>query len=371
LPRAYPGNNILLFPYLYWYSRKTMKAEKRQRLILSAALEGASVRAAPVHNAGVDFVVEPSDGAEIPIQVRWAGEGWPDDVRRATAGLPSPWPTNLVVLAHRLSPGAIEWLRDRDANWADEAGQARILGPAGVIVVKEPSLPAPPRPKFQWSHSALGIAETVLARSERELRIPQLADTSGWSVPQTATVLQDFDAQGWTAKSGPARGRGAHRELVDLEGLLTAFTVAIGKQQQVVRFAHRAVQDPLTFFRSDLLPALDRHVDWALSGWGGLELVAPLVSMVPSLHIYVSEDDFVGVLATAIAEAGLREVSEGARVTFWQTDSRVLQLCERHNGTPVVSPPRLYADLSSFGARGQDAADHVKRELIDPRHRRR
>jgi hypothetical protein len=328
------------------------------------------VRAAPIAHPGVDFIVEPSAGAAIPIQVKWAGEGWPDDVRRATAGVPSPWPTDLVVLAHRLSPGAVEWLRDRGANWADEAGQVRIVGP-GIIVVKEPSLPAPPRPRFKWSHSALGIAETVLARSERALRIPQLADVSGWSVPQTAAVLQDFDAQGWTAKSGPARGRGAHRELVDPDGLLTAFTVALGEQQRVVRLAHRAVQDPLTFFRSDLRPALDQHVDWALSGWGGLELAAPLVSMVPGLHIYVSEDDFVGALTAAIAEAGLREVSEGARVTFWRADGRVLRLGEHHNGTPLVSPPRLYADLSSFGARGQDAADHIKRELIDPRHRSR
>jgi hypothetical protein len=34
----------------------------------------------------------------------------------------------------------------------------------------------------------------------------------------------------------------------------------------------------------------------------------------------------------------------------------------------VVSPPRLYADLNAFGARGGDAADHVKAQLIDPLH---
>jgi len=34
-----------------------------------------------------------------------------------------------------------------------------------------------------------------------------------------------------------------------------------------------------------------------------------------------------------------------------------------------VSAPRLFADLSSFGGRGGDAADQVKSELIDPLHR--
>ena len=33
-----------------------------------------------------------------------------------------------------------------------------------------------------------------------------------------------------------------------------------------------------------------------------------------------------------------------------------------------MSGPRLFADLSSFGGRGGDAADHVKAELIDPLH---
>lgn len=346
-----------------------MKAENRGKSILSSTLDGAAIRAASPHDAAVDFFVQPQEGPEVPIQVKWAGEGWPDDVRRAAARVPSPWPNNLIVLARRLSPGAIEWLRERDANWADEFGQARIVGPGGIIVVREPRLPAPPRPEFRWSPSALGIAETVLARPERALQIPQLADASGWSIPQTAAVLQGFDAKGWTAKSGPARGRGAHRELVDPDGLLVAFAVALGNQQRTTRFAHKAIQNPLAFFQSDLQAALDRHVGWALSGWAGLELVAPLVSVVPGLHVYVSEDGFAGALSTVMAEAGLREVSEGARVTFWRTDSRMLQRCELHDSTPLVSPPRLYADLSSFGARGQDAADHVKRELIDPKHR--
>jgi hypothetical protein len=65
----------------------------------------------------------------------------------------------------------------------------------------------------------------------------------------------------------------------------------------------------------------------------------------------------------------LREVDEGGRVTFWPADPRVLELASKFQALPVVSAPRLFADLSSFGARGQDAADHVKEQLIDPLHR--
>jgi hypothetical protein len=50
------------------------------------------------------------------------------------------------------------------------------------------------------------------------------------------------------------------------------------------------------------------------------------------------------------------------------SDPRVLNLADRRTDVPTVSPPRLYADLASFGARGQDAADHVKEQLVDPLH---
>jgi hypothetical protein len=105
-----------------------------------------------------------------------------------------------------------------------------------------------------------------------------------------------------------------------------------------------------------------------VSGWAGLELAAPFATTTPSLHIYVADEDFAGPLSVAIEDGGLREVDEGGRVNFWRADRRIFSLAGVRRGLPVASPPRLYADLSSLGARGQDAADHVKSELIDPLH---
>jgi hypothetical protein len=109
-------------------------------------------------------------------------------------------------------------------------------------------------------------------------------------------------------------------------------------------------------------------VEWAVTGWAGLELAAPFATTTPSLHIYIDDGDFAGPLSRAIKDAGLREVEEGGRVMFWAADPRTLALARPVDGVPVASAPRLYADLSSFGARGQDAADHVKELLIDPLH---
>ncbi len=149
-----------------------MQSENRAGRILASVLDGAIVRAAS-SQARPDMLVQTRDGRQIAIEVKWAGEGWPDDVRRVARGIPHPWPEKVVVVARHLSPGAIEWLRERDANWADEAGQARILGPDGLLVIREPAVRLAGGHSvraFSWSPSALSLAEAVLARPDEPLR---------------------------------------------------------------------------------------------------------------------------------------------------------------------------------------------------------
>lgn len=344
--------------------------ENRWCQILAAAVDGAVVESG-TGSTQADLSIRTRDGRAIAIGVKWAGEGWPQDVRGVARDVPAPWPHDVVVLARRLSPGAIEWLRERGANWADEAGQVRILGPDGLIVIREPARVGPmdrSAGSFRWSPSALTVAEAILSRPDGPLRATDLASASGWSVPQTANVLKAFDAQGWTIKRGSARGPDARRELIDADALLADWSSGVAQAPRRTRVAHRATRDVLALLREQLVPTLDRNLRWALSGWAALELAAPIATTTPSLHVYVAENDFAGPLSDAIERAGLRELDEGGRVTFWATDARTLAFATRHEGIQIVSPPRLFADLTALGGRGQDAADHVKALLIDPLH---
>ncbi len=345
--------------------------EKLAQEILAANIDGATV--APSAEKSNKVPIRLHDGPNVTLDTRWAGQGWPQDVRSAAADVPEPWPSDVVLLAHRLSTGAIEWLRARGANWADEAGQARILGPGGLTVIREPArqpILSPHIPAFAWSKSALATAEAILVREDPMLRATELASITGWSVPQTANVLKAFDRKGWTTKRGADRGRGAHRALIDPAALLAAWSSAVAEESHPTRIAHRATRDVMTLLRNKLAPALERSVSWAVSGWVGLELTAPFTTTTPSLHVYIARADFAGSLNHVIQAAGLHEVEEGGRVIFWSAEPSVLALSWRAHGIPIVSPPRLYADLSSLGARGQDAADHVREQLIDPLHPR-
>lgn len=346
------------------------RVEKRWQKILASNLEGVVVEAAPPGDHHADFVARTSDGRAIGIEVKWAGEGWPQDVRRVVSAVGDHWPEDAVLLARHLSPGAIEWLRKRGVNWADEAGQARILAP-GLIVIREPDRPSGGRVglhSFVWSKSAIAIAELILAQKDHALRVADLAEEGDWSTAQAAKVLKAFDDQGWTFKQGAARGPGAQRRLVDADGLLGGWSDAVAGSHREARVAHRATKDSMALLRDDLAPAFGRTPGWAVSGWAGLELAAPFASTTPNLHVYVADTEFAAPLSGVIEEANLREVGEGGRVTFWAADPRVFTSAWWVEGIPVVSAPRLFADLSSFAGRGGDAAYHVKEELIDPLH---
>lgn len=348
-----------------------MRIENRWRDILAAATNSAIIAAGA--DRGTEVLVKTRDEQTIALQVKWAGEGWPQDVRRAIEDVPRPWPAEVVLLARRLSPGAIERLSELGANWADESGRAHIYGPGGLIVVREHPTVLPgatARKGFTWSASAIDLAEMLLSREDASLRTTALARESHWSLPQIANVLGSFDAQGWTMKRGPARGPRAYREMVDADGMLGAWATAVGDAPRPTRIAHRATRDVMSLLRDEMAPALNRATTWALSGWAALDVAAPFATAVPSLHIYVADRDFAGTLSGVMQVCGLREVHEGGRVTFWPARADTLDRGAPREGLPLVSAPRLYADLASFGARGLDAAAHVKEQLIDPLHRR-
>jgi len=317
------------------------------------------------------------DIASQPTQLRarWIGNGWPQDVREALADLAigedDPWPRDLVLVGKRLSSGSIELLEKLNGNWADEAGNAEILAP-GVLVSRRGGRPKAAKRAIAWSGSALDVAELLLSRPWLEgFGTSELAHLTGWSAPRVSQLLSTFDRHGWTVKHGPTRGRGSRRELVDPGGLLEAWGKGIlDGEDPVVREASRTIADLGEFLRHDLAPALSQNLSWALGGWAASEELAPYLTAVPTLQIYVHEDDLWEPLDEALLGAGLKEVSEGGRVQFKRATSNILERATSAGGLTVVSAPRVYADLLRLGPRGQEAAEHLKEVAIDPLHQR-
>lgn len=344
--------------------------------VLVRALRDVSVDIAPrskLDPRGIAVNVAGGNATET-LTLLWAGEGWPADIASVLAGTPDPWPRDLVVVGRHFSPGALRTLRERDANWVDETGDTRIVGPSRLFVIRLRPRTAPTRQltderRFGWSASAVAIAEAILARPNEPVLNGAVAETTTFSAPQISRTLAHFDKRGWTRKSGSKRGRGAHRVLEDGEGLLRDWAAHVASEQRPTTIhAHALFKEPVVFLRENLVPALEQLGAWALSGWVGLELEAPYATQVPTLHVYLPESSFDDGRSDALLiQARLRRVEEGGRVVLWPAAPTILRLRKtaRREVLPVVSTPRLYADLLRLGGRGVDAAEHVRETLIE------
>lgn len=343
-------------------------ADSRSARVLSRVLQR------PVHSARG----RSSTGKRVPLNVQigdvvrrlesiWVGEGWPADLV-VLEDMPVPWPRQLVVTGRRFSPGALERLGELGASWADETGRAYIEGPSGLLVVRDSPLDQPrtQKPSFRWSRSAEHVGEVILALPSDAINARQVAELTGWSHAQVSNVLRSFDAAGWTKKSGAARGRYSFRSLVEPGALLETWAAFAGGSARERILAHRVLREPVAFLHEELAPALSRSLDWACSGWAGLEIAAPFATAVPTLQIYVEAAGFIdGRLQELMAGLGLRKVEDGARVEFLAAERASLALARADRELPTVSYPRLYADLFALGGRGEDAAQHVREELLD------
>jgi hypothetical protein len=330
------------------------------------ALDGVAVVAAvEPDDAGVGVLLRKRSDVHR-LRVIWAGAGWPADVDRAIRGVDETWPEDLVVVARHLSSGSRKLLDERGASWVDVTGSAHLVAP-GLLVVREVEPEAgSDAGAFSWSPSALSLAEALLnSKSPSDVRTAEIARLTGWSTPQVSQVLGAFDAEGWTAKSGTQRGPGATRQIIDPSRLLDAWTDAITSRAAERRFAERIFNDPMQFLTDQLAPALDEHdIRWAVTGWAAAEQLAPFATTIPTLQVYVEDLAFRGPLTMLMEDVPIREVQSGGRIEFRSAGERLLVLADQHDGIRLASTPRVYADLLALGGRGQDAAQHLREEVI-------
>jgi hypothetical protein len=295
----------------------------------------------------------------------WIGDGWPGRVSEVLRRVGTPWPRKHVVVGRRFSPGAVALLDKAAANWVEEDGRVRIRTDTGLIVERDVSPPATMRPTapFRWSPARADVAEVLLATGSVP-PVREVAESSGWSREQVSEALRQFDRLNWTEKRGAKRGRTSERVVAAPEPLRESWAEHVVSSPRERLLAHGVVRDPLSFLERELAPRLRRLGRWTVSGWVGSALIAPRVTSIPVLQVYVEATTFQTRLRPALSELGLREVDSGQRVEFWEARPAAFCRTLERRGIPVVHASRLYADLLALGDRGRDAAREVLEVLI-------
>jgi hypothetical protein len=103
-------------------------------------------------------------------------------------------------------------------------------------------------------------------------------------------------------------------------------------------------------------------MEYAVTGAAAASLVAPFVTAIPVTEIWVTMKKPSQDLCDA---AKAKPVTDGANIVFLQTKGDApLVLRERTNYLWLVNRFQLYMDLRRDPRRGQEQADHLRREVI-------
>lgn len=325
------------------------------------------------HDSGTTLEI-PVGTTVAKILPRWAGQGFPRDLDLAMANLPSRPDGQIVLTAVAFSAGSRTKLRELGFSWADETGRAQLEVDPGLYVTRDTQaikIRQRGLPDDKWNLSIGAVAETILASAidagwspansdEHVLhRIDPLSAMASVSPSQTVAALQMFDRAGYTIKSGAERGPSARRILADPGGLLSAWGGWRQTQHSRAQGMHVLWDDIREFINGPLAHALgDQH--WAITGWLAADVIAPYAARVSSFSVYIDPMTFDRGLSDLVEQIGLRPVETGARITFLRAEPHVLNQSRTVEGMPCVSVIRLYGDLIRLGARGDDAASHLR-----------
>lgn len=353
-----------------------------------------SVLGAVIHAAALDAVEAAAhrDTGVLTLRWRdrrtdlaplWAGAGLPTDVervRRSSAWADAATRAIPVLVARTLSAGVRQRLSADGVPWADETGRARITLPWLTLVLDDRVAVSAERGRdrggFAWTPGAGLVAEAVLGtvsgrwsgESAPLPRIADLADITGVSGSWVSRALRAFDAEGWVAKQGPARGPSTVRVLRDPAGLLSSWAAWYrGARPEPIR-AHRFLRDAEEWLR-EVAGAWPEGA-WALTGGQVLERRAPFLTALPVVDVYLADDVCVDRRRRAdyLDRVGLREVDSGERVRVWPASRESLGLFGRselwRTNEPQVPDIRLYGDLFGYGVRGEEAAEHLRQVRI-------
>lgn len=324
---------------------------KRIRSALQAVLP-PSVKVKPLHDhPRANFLIN-----GVPIQVKWAGRGWPRDVK-PLLGRRGRRPD--LVVGHQMSPGARQALAEAGVGWLDETGAAEYA--IGSVVVSRTGQPHEivGRPAG-WTPSVLAVAEALLC--DVKPTVSAVEDATGLSSGSCTKALRFLSDQGLLGAKAP-RGRASARRILDADKLLDEYAVAASSVP--TRFA---LQVGVTW--QDVVQGLaiagrtwDRHgVPWAATGAAASLVLAPFLTGVRTAVVYV-EARTIAELREAADVAGLRPI-RGGRVTLAPFPTASAQRLASHVDDIRVAPwPRVYADLRTTGVRGEEAAEHL-REVV-------
>jgi hypothetical protein len=323
---------------------------------------------------GLEVVAqEPKGGADLWADFEYAGKRAKVAIEvKANANAATAWQLiqyaqahpdrPLLLIAGHTTQEARHLLEDHGVAVIDGLGNAHVELPGLLLHLEgrgRPPRTAVGTPPTRLRGKAGRAAQLLLLHHPRAWGVQDLAAAADVAAGLAHRVLARLETEGIVV----AEGSGPHRtrHVINPTALLDLWAEE-NVDRAVRTLAYLVAQTPRQLI-TELGTNLERAgVDYAITGTAGASLVAPFVTAVPVVDVWVA--------ATASPEelydgAHADPVTEGPNIVFRQgKDDTALAFREKHDNVWVADRFRLYADLGRDPRRGEEQAEHLRREVI-------
>ena len=304
-------------------------------------------------------VIEPASAQNVDlvvnghaIEVKWVGQGHLGDVR---AVLNDRSAQDVILVARYMSPGARSALSAAGVNWVDESGAAEIN--IGTIVISRTGIPRKKDKTIKrWAPAVISVAEALLCGTHGTQSATQAA--TGLSAGSCANALR-FLGEQELLESKAKRGPASARHVTKPRALLDAYAEAVAGQPPGIEIQVGVTWQDMLSGIAELGRRFDSdETGWAVTGTAAAAVIAPHLSSVARVTVYVDAQSMAEL--QAIAESAKLRPIQGGRLTLksFPTGS-VQRLSKDIDGVRIAPWPRVYADLRGEGVRGEEAAEHL------------
>jgi hypothetical protein len=276
-----------------------------------------------------------------------------------------PKGTCLLLVARTTTEEARRLLEEAGVGVIDGAGNMRIQF-AGIFLWTEgrgdaPRAQAVPgQPPVKLTGKAGIAAQSLLRAPERRWHVQDLAQEAHVSVGLAHRVFTRLEREELVGADGAGPQRTRH--VTNPAGLLDLWAEEMRDRGVRQLRAFRLSRDPRAQART-LSRALDHaNIEHAVTGAAGAARLAPFVTAIPVIDIWVGE--MVGLDAVAAATHA-DAVKDGHNIVFRQTAMDApLAFRQKVDDVWTVNPFRLFYDLRQDPRRGREQADRLRKEVI-------
>lgn len=300
---------------------------------------------------GLTFVIEWKGSSSLAPVSRAA-----DQVRRYVAGL-GEGVVPLVAVPF-MGPIGREHCRDAGVNWLDLSGNANIIAPGvRVLIEGQPNLyKQPGRPSSAFAPKSSRIARWLLLHPEESMTQREIARATDMDEGFTSRIVARLEEDELIVREpdGAIRAR-------DPDLLLDAWRQDYDFSKHQIIKGHVAARAGEALLRkiseqlhSDEVghAATGMAAAWLLTRFAGFRTVTIYVAELPSSEV--------------LGRLDFREEASGANAWLVvPTDEGVFHGAGDRDGVRCVHPIQAYLDLKEQPERADEAAEHLRSELLN------